>query len=109
MDPTVIVAVITAVQAVGVAVIGGLFAVYTRRAEERADEVARKRDESDRMRQEIDSCMYDLVFATANAMEVLLHHAHGDHINGNVDEALESIKSAKAECNHLLNKNAARL
>lgn len=104
MDTAVIVALIAAVQAVGVAVIGGLFAYYNKRADTRASEAA----EVERMREEIDSCMYDLVFASANALEVLLHKAHGDHVNGNVDDALESIKSAKSECNHLLNKHAAR-
>ena len=111
-DPTVVVAAIGAGQAVIVAVISGIFAKLNADAKRRADEQAerdRAREEHEARREERDTCMYDLVFSTVQGVEVLLHQAHGDKVNGNVDDALESIKNAKSECNHLFNKQAAKM
>lgn len=105
VDPAVIVAVIGAMQAVTVAVIGGVFARLNSNAQARED--ARNAKDEERARR--DACLYDLMFATASGTEVLLHQAHGDHVNGNVEEALNSIKKAKSECNHLFNEQAAKL
>ena len=94
MDTGIIIAVIGAIQAVGVAVIGALVARSNKR---------------DAAREERDACMYDLVFATASGTEVLLHQAHGEQINGNVDDALGQLQRAKAECNHVFNRQAAKI
>ena len=116
MDVTVIVAIITAVQVVAVAVIGGLFSYFTKKSESKAEAYRQadlkyrdEREERERMREELNACMYDLTFAVSGGVEVLLHQAHGEKMNGNVDDALKSIKEAKGECNHLLNKNAAKI
>lgn len=98
MPVEVLVAIIGAIQAVGVAIIGG---IITRTSKQRD-----KREEAREMR---DACNYDLLFAVADGTEVLLQQAHGEQVNGNVDEALRSIRSAKAECNHLYNSQIARL
>lgn len=102
-------AIIAALQALGVAVIGGLFAYYTKRAETQAKRLSDEQRARDQMREDLQACMYDLVFANTDALEVLLHQAHGDHVNGNVDDALASIKNAKSECNRLVNRTVTKL
>lgn len=94
MDTGIIIAVIGAIQAVGVAVVGALVARSSKREDER---------------EERDACLYDLIFATASGTEVLLRKAHGEQVNGNVDDVLGQIKLAKAECNHVFNKQAAKI
>ena len=98
MDTAIVIAVVGLIQAVCVTIIGGLINRSNKRNEER-----------ETMREKRDACVYDLIFAVAGGTEVLLHNAHGDKINGNVDEALTSIKKAKAECNHLFNEQAAKI
>lgn len=101
----IVVAIIGLIEGIGVAIIGALMS----RANKKTDEYRKKQDERETARVERDTALYDLVFATASGTEVLLHQAHGDHINGNVEEALASIKAAKAECNHVFNRQAAEL
>lgn len=105
MDSTVVVAIIGLIEAVGVALIGGMLS----RANKRSDDYRRKVDERETARVERDAALYDLVFASASGTEVLLHQAHGDHINGNVEEALDSIRNAKSECNRVFNHQVAEL
>lgn len=105
METAVIVAIIGAIEAVGVAVIGGMLS-RSDKAREDSDQAHIAREQQ---RMERDTCLYDLMFATAEGTEVLLHSAHGEKMNGNVDEALESIKKAKAECNRVFNRQAAML
>ena len=105
MDTGIIIAVIGAIEAIGVAVIGALVA----RSSKRAENAEKARGEREQAREERDTCLYDLVFASASGTEVLLHQAHGEQVNGNVDNALEQIKCAKAECNHVFNRQAAKL
>ena len=94
MDTAVVIAIIGAIEAIGVAVIGALITRSNKR------EVARE---------ERDTHLYDLIFATASGTEVLLHQAHGEQVDGNVDDALDQIKRAKAECNHVFNRQAAKI
>lgn len=105
MDSTIVVAIIGAIEGIGVAIIGGLISRYTKQT----DQYRKAREEKDRLREERDACLYDLMFATAGGTEVLLQAAHGDEMNGNVDDALSSIKKAKSECNHVFNRQAAKL
>lgn len=98
MDMTVVVAIIGAIEAVGVTIIGGLISRNNK-----------KNDEYRNLREERDTNIYGLMFATANGTEVLLEAAHGDQLNGNVDEALTRIRVAKGKCNGIANKNMARL
>lgn len=113
MDTDIIVALIVLAQAVGVAVINNRM---KRRDESNAEyrkareEKEKERDEADReryrARKELDVAILGLTFANAEANEVLLHRAHGDQVNGNVDEALSRIGQAKAHCNDLVNQAA---
>lgn len=98
MPVEVLIAIIGLIQAIGVTIIGGLI-TYSQKKRERRDEAREKRD----------ACNYDLLFAVADGTEVLLQQAHGDKMNGNVDDALSSIRKAKAECNHLYNSQIAKL
>lgn len=98
MDASIIIAIIGAVEALCVAIVGGII------------NKARKADEQHQaMREERDAALYGLVFANASGTEVLLHHAHGEKVNGNVEAAIDSIGSAKAKFNEACNKQAAKL
>ena len=108
----IIVAIIGAIEGVGVAIIGLMVARSNRKSEEYRNQRAERdkaQDERDKLREERDASLYDLVFASASGTEVLLHQAHGEQLNGNVDEALRQIQAAKAECNHVFNRQAAKL
>lgn len=105
MEPTITVAIIGMIEALGVAIIGGLLA----RANKRSEDYQKQAAEREHAREERDARLYDLIFAVSSGTEVLLHNAHGEKVNGNVDEALAEIRKAKAECNHVFNKQAAKL
>ena len=105
MDVNVIVAIVGAIEGLGGAIIAGMFNRFNKRNEE----YRAMREQRDEHREEKNACLYDLLFATASGTEVLLHAAHGDHMNGNVDEALRSLKKAKSECNHAFNRHAAKM
>ena len=105
MDAEIVIAIIGAIEAIGVAIIG---AIVTR-ANKRTAEAEKARGEREAAREERDACLYDLVFASASGTEVLLHQAHGEQVNGNVNEALGQIQRAKAECNHVFNWLTATL
>ena len=116
MDPGITVAIIALVQGLGVAVINGIIS----RSNKRNDEYRRKREseeaayrvereERDRRREVRDAKLYNLVFANSTGTEVLLHQAHGDHLNGNVEQALRSIQRAKGDFNSICNQEVAKL
>lgn len=105
MDPTVMVAIIGAIEGIGVAVIGMIVSQMNKRN----DEYHKRREESDQKRKERDQALYDLVFADSTGTEVLLHQAHGDHLNGNVEDALKSIHDAKGKFNSICNEAASSL
>ena len=105
MDPTIMVAIIGAIQSIGVAIIGAIVA----RNNKRNEEYRKKREESERRREERDQALYDLVFADSTGTEVLLHQAHGDHLNGNVESALNSISKAKGVFNKICNRAVSEL
>lgn len=98
MPVEVLIAIIGAIQAIGVAIIGALI-----------NRNSKEREKREAAREQRDACNYDLLFAVADGTEVLLQQAHGEQMNGNVDEALKSIRKAKAECNHLYNEQVAKL
>ncbi len=112
MPVEVVVAVIGLIQALGVAVIGGII-TRNRRADERLQarlaEREAERAERDRAREERDACNYDLLFSVADGVEVLLEQAHGERMNGNVEKALASVRGAKSKCNHMYNQQIAKL
>ena len=105
MDATIVVAIIGAIEGIGVALIAGMFSRFNKRN----DAYRAKREKQEEKREERDAHVYDLMFATANGTEVLLEAAHGDKLNGNVETALASIRNAKGNCNHVFNRNAAKI
>lgn len=105
MEPSIMVAIIGAIQGVGVAIIGSIAAKTNKRNEE----YRKRREETDRRREERDAALYALVFADSTGTEVLLHQAHGDHLNGNVEDALNSIRKAKGKFNEICNQEVAKL
>ncbi|MBR0403786.1 MAG: hypothetical protein IJI68_00980 [Eggerthellaceae bacterium] len=105
MPVEVIVAIIGAIEAIGVAIIGGIITAYRRK-----DEADRKAQaERDLAREKRDSANYDLLFSVADGVEVLLEQAHGDKMNGNIEAALNSVRKAKSNCNHIYNAQVAKL
>ena len=62
MPVEVLVAIIGAIQAIGVAIIGGLI-----------NRNSKKRDKREEAREQRDACNYDLLFAVADGTEVLFH------------------------------------
>ena len=116
MDPTVMVALLALIEGVGVAIIGGLFArsrseadAYRAKREAQEAEDRETSDERDRRREERDTAILALNFACAEGTEVLLEYAHGEQMNGNVEDALESISSARKRLNSIINKEAMKL
>lgn len=98
MEPSIIVAIIGGIEAVIVAIIGGII------TKSRKDD-----EEHQKQREERDAALYALVVANASGTEVLLHQAHGEKLNGNVEDALNDIKNAKSEFNQIVNQQAAKL
>lgn len=105
MPVEVIVAIIGAIQAVGVAIIGGIIT----RNQKCNDEARKLREQREAAREQRDAANYDLIFSVADGVEVLLEQAHGERMNGNVENALESVRNAKSRCNRLYNEQVAKL
>lgn len=113
MATEVVVALIVLVQAVGVAMINGIMkrreesnAAYREQREIKERERDKAEEEREESRKELDVAILGLMFANAEGNEVLLHQAHGEQVNGNVDAALSHIQQAKARCNEVINKAA---
>jgi len=116
MDTSVIVAVIAAAQAIGVAIIGGLFAkskaendAYRAKREKAEAKAAEADARRERRREERDVAILALNFACAEGTEVLLEAAHGGQVNGNVEKALDNIERARGRLNHIINTEAMKL
>lgn len=124
VDPSIILGFFALVEGIGIAFISGIFGVIMkwqerRREKERKDDLEyremREREETEykaereakeKARKEFDTAQLNLSFAVSNGLLVLLHAAHGDQVNGNVDAAINSIEKAKGKCNALTNENA---
>lgn len=124
VDTNVLVAQLGFVEAIGCAIVAGVFGMLMKRqdrkqkAEREADlkyreerereEAAEKaeRKAKEMAKKEFDKAKLDLLFATATGLDVALQALHGDEVNGNVEEARRSISKAKSECNRLTNGNA---
>lgn len=98
MSPDIVVSIIGAIEAIVVAVIGGLL----QRSLRRNEEYRKKRELRD-------SALYSLVLANSAGTEVLLHQAHGDNLNGNVDAAIHSIQKAKNNFQTICIEQAAKI
>lgn len=116
MDPTVTVAILALIEGVGVAIIGGFFAksksdadAYRSKREAQEAEERQVLAERNKRREERDAAILALNFACAEGTEVLLEYAHGEKMNGNVDDALRSISAARKRLNDFINKEAVKL
>ena len=116
LDSTIIVAIVGAVEGIGIAIIGLIVSGINRKNEEYRNkrEQREQKEREQRKRQaellkEYETAKLDLIYATARATDVLLQAAHGDHINGNVEKARESISKAMSECNHVVNRNNSEI
>ena len=54
-------------------------------------------------REKLDRAKWKVLTATMEGVSLLLHHAHGEKLNGNVDEALDKVKEAEAELDNVMN------
>ncbi len=109
MDVVVIVAIVGLIQAVSVAIINGIMNRNRKADEEREQAKKHEEQEREKVRFERDKTTYDLLFAMADAMEVLLKKAHGDKLNGDVEEAMTSVHSAKSRLTSICNAEMARI
>ena len=116
IDNSVVIAQLGLIEVIGCAVITGIFGVVMkwqekRRNNEREEDLAyrKRREEREQTRQERDAALYSVVLSTARGTEVLLHQAHGDHLNGDVEHSLESIDHAISEFNKVSNEQMAKL
>ena len=116
IDTNVIIAQMTLVEGLGIAIIGGVFGVVMkwqekRRNNEREEDLAyrKRREEREQTRQKRDAALYNVVLSTARGTEVLLHQAHGDHLNGDVEHSLASIDQSISEFNKVSNEQMAKL
>jgi len=105
MEPAIIVAIIALIQGVAVAVINK----QMNKVKDDNEAYRKKREKRDLERQERDEAIYNLVLANASGTEVLLHQAHGEQLNGNVEEALNSIHNAKSNYNKICNRQMAQI
>ena len=88
MEPAIIVAIIALIQGIAVAVINK----QMNKVKDDNEAYRKKREKRDLERQERDEAIYNLVLANASGTEVLLHQAHGEQLNGNVEEALSLLR-----------------
>ena len=109
----IIIAVVALIQGIGVALVQGMMSrkekdtqEYREKREKAEKEAEDERKARDQSRKELDLAILGLAFATSEGTEVLLHQAHGDQVNGNVDKALKSIGDARSRCNEIVNKAA---
>lgn len=78
--------IIAAVAAVAVALINGIMAADIRRA--------RVRDEQ---RERLSMAQYEVSAAQSEGLRLLLKHAHGENLNGDVERAIHALDSAEAD------------
>jgi hypothetical protein len=116
MDTAVVVAIVTLVQAISVAVINGAMkrreesnAVYREKRETKEREREKEEREREALRNERDDRMAELVFAALDGNEVLLRIAQGEGSDSNVDRAVEKIGEAREGYNDFVNKMANRI
>lgn len=67
---------------------------------------SKRRDEREKLQHIITSAQLKATMATGNATLVLLHQAHGDHLNGNVDAAITNVTEAMSDINDAIAKLA---
>lgn len=116
VDTSIIIAQLSLVEVLGSTLIAGIFGIIQHRqekkreAERKADlEYRNKREKQEETRQNRDAKLYGVVLSTARGTQVLLHQAHGDHLNGDVEHSLKSIEDSISEFNKLSNDQMSKL
>lgn len=105
MDASIVIAIIGCIEGIGVALIAGMLARNNRKN----DEYRARRDAREQESRKATKASYDLLFALADSVDVLLRKAHGDQINGEVAQAQKELTEAKDELNDICNEQIARL
>ena len=120
IDPSIIVGQLALLEALGVALMSGVFGIIlkvldnkreAKREAERADDLAyrQRREADEKRRKERDKAIYGVVLTTARGTELLLHHAHGEQLNGDVEKALDKMDKAISKYNNIANDNMVEL
>lgn len=116
VDPSIIVGQLALMEGIGVAVISGVVALILKRMDKKREteresdmRYRRKREKQEEDRKKRDTKLYAVVLSTARGTQVLLHQAHGDHLNGDVEHSLKSIDKSISEFNELANEQMANL
>ena len=99
----IIVAIIGAIESIGIAIIGAMVT----RANKREADYRERRERERKLAARVTKASYELQFATADALDVVLRKLHGDKINGECEEARCSLKAAKTELNDICNEQLA--
>lgn len=88
-----------------IAAIGSIVCgIIASRNGKRAEEVAKQADEYRKNREELDIAKWKVLKATLEGVTILLKHAHGEQLNGNVEEALINIEEAETALDTIQNK-----
>ena len=112
MDAGIVIAIISSVEGIGVAVIGWFIAKSNRRNDnyrKEREEREKEREEREHDALEATEASYNLLFALADGLDVLLRKAHGDNLNGDVEKAQKELNKAKGDLNHKCNEQLAKL
>lgn len=79
-----------------IAAIGGVVAAYVSTKNRQDAERAQKETKDYREKRErIDTAKWQVLLSTMEGVTVLLHHAKGEQLNGNVEAALTGIEQAR--------------
>ena len=85
MTASIIAACVAALSAVVVAIINGIMARDNRKAREREEAAQR-----------LAVAQYDVSAAQTDGLRILLRHAHGEHLNGDVERAIAALDTSEA-------------
>ena len=65
------------------------------------ENIAKEAHEYRTKRERLDKAKWKVLIATMDGVSLLLHQAHGDKLNGNVEAALNDIDKARDELNEV--------
>ena len=88
------IAIVTTTGTLIVSIVNGFM---TRNNAKKQEKAAQEVKEYRTKRERLDKAKWKVLIATMGGVSLLLHQAHGDKLNGNVEAALEEINDAKSE------------